>query len=171
MHLNIGLNAIKSSFNIPLEFQQNKYNMNEWSLIVCLLFALHLVCFKVQSIKIMSRTHVQLLICLIFVGLPEFSAELEMSVNPVFDMQKSISQCTLNIAKSSFRRGSIIAAARSGIRNVTNLKLAINTNDVVLEMMMKELEWSLLLFQANASEDYKKASSYHTSFVITYIYW
>lgn len=68
-------------------------------------------------------------------------------------MQLSIVQCVKSIAKTYFDRGSIIGVVKAGLKEATNKKLAINTNNLIVEELMNELHWNLLIKEAKSFND------------------
>lgn len=72
-------------------------------------------------------------------------SEIEMFDDKLFKMQESLSQCILTIVNNNFRRGSIIGIATAGLKQTTNKKLAINTNNMIVEKLMNELKWNVLI--------------------------
>lgn len=91
---------------------------------------------------------------ILFFSLIVFSAKQKVSgVNDVFasdilHMQKSISECTVNIARATIRPGSIIAVVKAGIKRQINNNFWINTNDLIVESLMKEMRWNIISFRA-----------------------
>lgn len=64
-------------------------------------------------------------------------------VAEAMDMQREISQCVLHIAKNYFQIGSIIGIATTG-NKITNKKLPTSTKNLIIEGLMKEMQWTIL---------------------------
>lgn len=60
-------------------------------------------------------------------------------------VQESSSNCALSIAKYHFEESSIIAIVTSGLQNVTNKNVAKSTYNLIMEKMMREMRWNIMI--------------------------
>lgn len=99
----------------------------------------------------MQFTSARIYIFLSWVLLVEQSScEIELMGQATLKMQQSIAQCVVNVAKSAFDKGSIIGTAKAGLKIPTNSRLPVNTKNIVLELLMKDLNWTLIQFEAKS---------------------
>lgn len=80
-------------------------------------------------------------------------SEIEMFDDKLFKMQESLAQCILTIVEKNFDRGSIIGVATAGLKQTTYKQLAINTNNLIVEKLMNELKWNVLIKSAKTYQN------------------
>lgn len=75
-----------------------------------------------------------------------------------FEMQQSIAECVLSIAKTYFFEGSIVGIVSDGIKKMTNKKFAVNTNNLIIGKILKEMRWNVLFKRAKTYREHEPVS-------------
>lgn len=83
------------------------------------------------------------------------SARFEID-NGGYVMQSSLCNCIKLIAKTHFQNGTNVLIASANFQNITNKKLVINTNNLIMEEMMKETRWSITIKNGRRFTEDKK---------------
>lgn len=99
----------------------------------------------------MQSTYIFLILIATSIENFTLAGHIELIPSNGMELQKSVTNCVVRIAKTYFPNLSNIGMITTNYHNVTNYNLILNSDNVLVAALMKELQWNIVMKAAAKS--------------------